>query len=339
MIAQGSRDIYYRKAKEYGYRARSAFKLLHCDESCNIFPRHIPSFSASSSSSSSSSPPLTPPRPISLAVDLCAAPGSWSQVLVRKIYANNQQQQLGEEGEVGGGGGKVVDGIGSKSHDLHKPRLQIPKDPLSYRIISVDLQEMAPLEGVHIIRGDITSEQTSKQIIGYFKQKKCDLVISDGAPDVTGIHCIDEYMQSQLLLSAVNISTSLLIDNGYFIAKIFRSEAYDLLYSQLLIFFSQVQCIKPPSSRLKSAEHFIVCKGFRIPKNYQPVFSDASAATASSSSSAASTSSSSANTAVKLMPFLRCGDLSSFDSLTASQQQQQLSQQSLSCTDFLKGLI
>ena len=58
------RDIYYRKAKEEGWRARSAYKLLHLDQTFDLFTN------------------------VTRAVDLCAAPGSWSQVLSRRLHAN-----------------------------------------------------------------------------------------------------------------------------------------------------------------------------------------------------------------------------------------------------------
>lgn len=132
-------DPYYRLAKCEGYRARSAYKLLQVDEEFNIF------------------------EGVQRAVDLCAAPGSWSQVLAGKLY----------KGEV-------------------------PKDGET-KVVAVDLQEMAPVEGVAIIQGDITTEQTLKAIMEIFKGEKADLVVSDGAPDVTGFHEIDQYLQAQLL--------------------------------------------------------------------------------------------------------------------------------------------
>ena len=58
--------------------------------------------------------------------------------------------------------------------------------------------------------GDITDYATVKKIISYFHGNLADLVICDGAPDVTGLHDIDEYMQSQLLLAALNITTNTL---------------------------------------------------------------------------------------------------------------------------------
>ena len=60
-----------------------------------------------------------------------------------------------------------------------------------YRVVSVDLQEMAPIPGVSILQGDITTEETLKEVLARFKGSKADLVVSDGAPDVTGFHEID----------------------------------------------------------------------------------------------------------------------------------------------------
>ena len=123
-------DIYYRKAKELGYRARSAFKLLQIDEEFDIL------------------------RGVNHAVDLCAAPGSWSQVLARKLHAD-------------------------KSPDAD-----------DVKIVAVDLQPMTPIKGVIQIQGDITTTETANKIIESFGGEKADLVVCDGAPDVTGLHDI-----------------------------------------------------------------------------------------------------------------------------------------------------
>ena len=164
--SKDKRDIYYRKAKELGYRARSAFKLLQLDEEFGLFSG------------------VTRP------VDLCAAPGSWSQVLSRRLRQDNS----------------------------------------AAKIVPVDLQEIAPLHGVITIQGDITSEETVRQILGHFDESKADLVVCDGAPDVTGLHDMDEYVQAQLILAAVNISTFLLRDGGTFVAKIFRGRCRILMH-------------------------------------------------------------------------------------------------------------
>jgi len=274
-LTSGGRDIWYRKAKELGYRARSAFKLLQVAETCQLFD---------------------PSKPIQRAVDLCAAPGSWSQVLVRRLYPSARS---------------------------------IPRDSKQAPIVAVDLQEMAPIDGVRLLQGDITSRSTAQEIIDHFSGEKVELVVCDGAPDVTGMHEIDEYLQGQLLLSALNITTHLLKEgSGVFVAKIFRAEAYQLLCSQLQIFFKSVQCIKPASSRAKSAEHFIVCKQFSRPPGYEAVFVDAVSAPYTTSNTAAQSNDgnnptppnpSPTNTHSSInqliMPFLKCGDFSPHDSL------------------------
>jgi len=146
--SKDKRDIYYRKAKEEGWRARSAFKLLQLDEEYNLF------------------------QGVKRAVDLCAAPGSWSQVLSKKL------RPLGNETDI--------------------------------KIVAVDLQDMAPLPGVIQLKGDITKKSTAEKIIEHFEGNYADIVVSDGAPDVTGMHDIDEYIQAQLILAALNITTHVL---------------------------------------------------------------------------------------------------------------------------------
>lgn len=213
--SKDKRDIYYRRAKEEGWRARSAFKLLQIDNECHILDG------------------------VNKAVDLCAAPGSWSQVLSRRL--NENYKKALETGNA------------------------IPP-----KIVAVDLQAMAPLEGVIQIQGDITNIDTAKQIISHFDNEQADLVVCDGAPDVTGLHDMDIYIQSQLLLAALNITTHILKQGGTFVAKIFRAKDVTLLYAQLKIFFPYVYCTKPSSSRNSSIEAFVVCKDYSPPEGYKP---------------------------------------------------------------------
>lgn len=210
------RDLFYRKAKEVGYRARSAYKLLQLDEEFGILHHNVKNV-----------------------VDLCAAPGSWSQVLSRRLK---------DEG--------IVDGI----------------------VIAVDLQEMAPIENVIQIQGDITTRSTAERIIAHFKQCPADLVVCDGAPDVTGLHDLDEHTHRGLLTAAITIATAVLCDNGCFVAKIFAGVNADLLRSQLLQLFKRVTIRKPASSRSHSFEAFIVCEGFSPPIRWTRVLHESSTA-------------------------------------------------------------
>jgi len=202
--SKDNRDLYYRLAKEEGWRARSAFKLLQLDEAYRIF------------------------EGVLLAVDLCAAPGSWSQVLSRQLLKD--------------------DGISKDSN---------------VKIVAVDLQKMAPLKGVIQLQGDITKLSTAEAIISEFAGMKADLVVCDGAPDVTGLHDLDEWVQSGLLFAALNIVGHTLRLGGTFVAKIFQAEDEDLLRQQLCLLFDEVIHCKPPSSRAASSESFVVCRGYR----------------------------------------------------------------------------
>ncbi|ONK75005.1 uncharacterized protein A4U43_C03F12320 [Asparagus officinalis] len=75
--------------------------------------------------------------------------------------------------------------------------------------------------------------QNQQQIIKHFDGCKADLVVCDGAPDVTGLHDMDEFVQSQLILAALTIVTHVLRVGGKFIAKIFRGTDASLLYCQV----------------------------------------------------------------------------------------------------------
>ncbi|CAD7093099.1 unnamed protein product [Hermetia illucens] len=244
--SKDKRDIYYRLAKEEGWRARSAFKLLQIDEKFGIL------------------------KGVTRAVDLCAAPGSWSQVLSKRLYENRKED---------------------------------------VKIIAVDLQAMAPLPGVVQLQGDITKLSTANAIIEHFGEEKAQLVVCDGAPDVTGLHDIDEYIQSQLLLAALSITTHVLTPGGNFIAKIFRGKDTTLLYSQLRIFFEKVSIAKPASSRNSSIEAFVVCQNYTPPEGYipqmiNPMIDDVQIIIDDTDSEV--------NHAI--IPFVVCGDLRGFDS-------------------------
>lgn len=241
--SKDKRDKYYRKAKEEGYRARSAYKLLQLNEEFKFLEN------------------------ITNVVDLCAAPGSWSQVLSQCT-------------------------------------------PPHSTIVSVDLQPISPIEGVVTIQADITHPETVKQILSHFEGQLADIVVSDGAPDVTGLHDLDEYLQAQLVYSALQLATAVLKLDGVFVAKIFRGRDIDLMYAQLGRLFTDVTCAKPRSSRGSSLESFIVCRGYTPRPGWDPM-----ALISQNVSSVAyfeQMLGSSDERAVA--PFASCGDLSAYDS-------------------------
>lgn len=234
--SKDKRDIYYRKAKEEGWRARSAFKLLQIDESFNLFKDDVVNV-----------------------VDLCAAPGSWSQVLSRKLYLPTLLNNTDDDDDDNTNDNSDLNSNRKNKNNRKKPT-----------IVAVDLQPMAPIEGVIQIQGDITNVDCMKQIISYFDGQKADLIVGDGAPDVTGLHDLDEFMQAQLILAGLKVCAHVLKEGGTYVAKIFRGKDVGLLYNQLKCFFPKVTCAKPKSSRNSSIEAFVVCENYSSPKNFKP---------------------------------------------------------------------
>ena len=119
---------------------------------------------------------------------------------------------------------------------------------------------------------------------------------------------MDEFVQGQLLLAALNITTQILRQGGTFIAKIFRGADVQLLYDQLDPFFVEVSCCKPRSSRNSSIEAFVVCRGYRPPEDFIPANLTDFLATGYASLAGMDSFNR------KFVPFIACGDLSnSFD--------------------------
>lgn len=262
--SKDKRDAYYRLAKEQGWRARSAFKLLQLDEEFNLF------------------------EGVTRVVDLCAAPGSWSQVLSRVLIKGERfgRSAWMDKHERLQKAMLSVD-IGIESHlETESPKEDKPEQtPLQPRknvkIVAIDLQPMSPLPGITTLRADITHPSTIPMLLkaldpetfdptSVTAAQPVDLILSDGAPDVTGLHDLDIYVQAQLLWAALNLALCVLKPGGKFVAKIFRGKDVDLLYAQMKLVFERVTVAKPRSSRASSIEAFIVCENFRPPKGFKP---------------------------------------------------------------------
>ena len=92
-------------------------------------------------------------------------------------------------------------------------------------------------------------------------------MVSDGAPDVTGFHEIDQYLQAQLLQAALTITTKLLREGGTFCAKFFKMSDLSYLHVMMKQVFRDVYVVKPESSRAMSAEAFVIGIGFKSDAN------------------------------------------------------------------------
>lgn len=207
------RDLHYRKAKAEGYRARSAYKLLELLE--------VPEVGSSI-------------RDARRVLDLCAAPGSWSQV-VRNV---SQKKKAGTQEKEG-------------QKETDENALEV--------IVAVDISPIEPMDGVHRIQGDITEEKTVESIKKALRGK-ADLVLCDGAPEVTGLHDLDDYFQSALIQASCGICRKVLAPSGTFVTKVFTGGSLASLTSELQERFEEVSLIKPQSSRVESKEAFAICR-------------------------------------------------------------------------------
>ncbi|KAK2811193.1 hypothetical protein FQN50_002290 [Emmonsiellopsis sp. PD_5] len=357
--SKDKRDAYYRLAKEQNWRARSAFKLIQIDEQFDLFAH-------------------SDPDSVTRVVDLCAAPGSWSQVLSRVLIKGESfGRRAWEEKRRREGSATINQGADedkaekektadSPEQDDEEPSTLKPRK--NVRIVAIDLQPMTPLEGITTLKADITHPSTIPLLLkaldpDQYTDSKADdgdnevpisltpnnphphpvdLVLSDGAPDVTGLHDLDIYIQSQLLYAALNLAIGVLRPGGKFVAKIFRGRDVDLIYAQLKTVFEKVSVAKPRSSRASSLEAFVVCEGFIPPVSQDtpntntttttqqsgeygmgllenPLFGGGAATPISTSTSTSTsttakhTPSTNTNNTRWIPPFIACGDLSAWD--------------------------
>ncbi|MHA1950687.1 MAG: RlmE family RNA methyltransferase [Candidatus Thorarchaeota archaeon] len=134
-------------------------------------------------------------------------------------------------------------------------------DP-SLQIIAVDLDVMAPLEGVKFVQGDIQDEETIERIKA-LTGGSVDLVLSDCSPKVTGQWELDVVRQLSLVESTIDIAHSLLGSKGKVLSKVFQGPGFQEFLKSVRKKFNSVKLIKPDASRKTSAEIYLLAKGPR----------------------------------------------------------------------------
>ncbi len=167
-------------------------------------------------------------RPGHVIVDLGSTPGAWSQYARRCL--SPQGAAVGE-----------LDGI----------------------LIALDLLPMEPIEGVQFLQGDFREDAVLKQLSAALQGRPVDLVISDMAPNLSGIASADSARISHLVELAVAFSVSHLKPQGALVTKVFHGSGYSQLVKLFKDTFVQVKPIKPKASRDKSSETFLVGRGLK----------------------------------------------------------------------------
>lgn len=130
-------------------------------------------------------------------------------------------------------------------------------------LLAVDLLQMEPIPGVQFIQGDFCDDLILDRLLSLTNGKSVDLVLSDMAPNITGMWAVDQPASMQLVELAFDLATETLAPAGVFVVKVFQGEGFDALVKDLRQRFGQVAIRKPKASRDESREVYIVAKGFR----------------------------------------------------------------------------
>jgi len=130
------------------------------------------------------------------------------------------------------------------------------------RVLASDILHMDAIAGVHFIKGDFTEDAVYQSLLDYLGNDKADLVISDMAPNMSGMAAIDQPKSMYLIELAFEMAQNTLKPNGAFVAKIFHGEGFDDYIKTLRQQFKKVVIRKPDSSRARSKETYVIATGF-----------------------------------------------------------------------------
>lgn len=198
-------DPYVEKAKQEHYRCRSAFKLLEINERFNI---------------------LTPGL---IVVDCGAAPGSWTQVVVKLTNSIGKQE------------GKP---IGS--------------------VFAIDRLPIHPIEGANILGNvDFTTTVAQDKLRELLNGKLVDVVLTDMAPNATGVRSIDHDQIIDLAYSALQFALKISVVDGTFVAKLWDGGKSPQFEKDVGRFYKTLKIVRPAATRDESTEKFILARGFK----------------------------------------------------------------------------
>lgn len=131
------------------------------------------------------------------------------------------------------------------------------------RVIASDILPMDSLAGVEFIQGDFTENEVFEQIMDAMGPEKADLVISDMAPNMSGMADVDQPRAMYLVELALDMARETLKKDGVFVAKVFQGEGFDTYVKDAKQSFKSVVVRKPGASRARSREVYVVAKGFK----------------------------------------------------------------------------
>jgi 23S rRNA (uridine2552-2'-O)-methyltransferase len=165
-----------------------------------------------------------------LVVDLGCAPGAWSQ------YVQRMQKKRAAGAPLGGPQGNVI---------------------------ALDILPMVPLQGVNFLQGDFREADVVQRLESALAGRKVDVVLSDMAPNLSGIDSADAARAQHLVELAVSFACSHLTPGGALVAKVFHGSGYGGLVRLFKTHFKDVRPHKPKASRDRSAETFLIGRALR----------------------------------------------------------------------------
>jgi len=133
----------------------------------------------------------------------------------------------------------------------------------SGHVIALDLLDMAPVHGVHFILGDFAEDAVLAELEQALGGRQVDLVLSDMAPNLSGIAGVDQARSSALAELALDFCCKHLKNNGNFLIKVFQGSGFDALLAAIRQSFVKVMIRKPDASRSRSKEVYVVAKGLK----------------------------------------------------------------------------
>lgn len=167
-------------------------------------------------------------KPGQLVVDLGSTPGAWSQYLRRRMSPDGAA-------------------VGA----------------LNGTIIALDMLEMEPIEGVHFIQGDFREADVLQQLEQALAGRQADVVVSDMAPNLSGIASADAARVEYLIELAIEFAQSHMKPQGVLVAKVFHGGSYNAVVQRFKDAFTTVKPLKPKASRDRSSETFLVGMGLK----------------------------------------------------------------------------
>ena len=186
-------DTFVKQAQREGYRSRAAYKLIEIDKRDKLI------------------------RPGMTIVDLGAAPGSWSQVVMQKLKGQG-------------------------------------------KLLAIDLLPVAPLPGMEVLEGDFSTDAGVNWLEQKLQGKRADLVLSDMAPNISGVALRDQAHHYALCEIALTFCVQWLKPDGAFLVKVFNGVGFEDFREQMRLTFKTVAIRKPEASRERSNEIYLLGK-------------------------------------------------------------------------------